>query len=381
MFWKLGEIKAKRERILALDLLRGTFLTIIMTTHIFWAPSLYTFVGGGGALPASAAEGFFAISGILVGYLYGGRILKEPRKVTLKIWKRAAVLYGLTIFFTFLYTAWALLEPTSAMYPVAYNYDSPLRFVYETLTLQHAFGFADFLARYAVFMVFAPLAVWLIAKGKAWIVLLASFVIWALLHNTSSFPFLAAWQIIFMYGIVIGHYLPHIEGWFRRSPKRTQRSVFITICFVAFVTYAVSVLIFVLGPVKSLGLDSLLAIKQQFDPVFDKDHLSLARITIGVLWFTALYLIFRRYENQISRYSRGALEVMGRQSLFVYCFQSVVLFVVAVYFYPPVDASPLQNTIVTTVALAIVYAAAYYRKDLTEFGRKILSNKSTTQIP
>jgi len=381
MFWKTKTAKANRERILAFDLLRGMFLAIIVTTHIFWAPSLYTFVGGGGALPASAAEGFFTISGILVGYLYRDRVLKETKRVTIKLWKRAALLYGLTVFFTFLYTAWALLEPASSMHAVVYNQGSPLQFIYETLTLQYAFGFADFLARYAVFMLFAPLAVWLVAKQKAWIVALASFAVWLLLHNINRFPFLAAWQIIFMFSIIIGCYMPHIEKWFTGLTKRTQRTLFIAVCSAAFITYAASILVFVVGPVKLLHLDAIIAIKQQLDPIFNKDHLPLARLVIGVLWFAGLYMAFRRYEKQISRYSFGIFETLGRQSLFVYCFHSVVLFAIAVYFYPPTDSTFLENTFVTTITLAIVYFAAYYRKRLTEFGRKILSNKSTTQVP
>lgn len=381
VFWRWRNKVVNRERILALDLLRGLFLIIITTSHIYWAPSLYTLIGGGGALPASAAEGFFAISGILVGYLYGPRILNSTKKITLKLWKRAAFLYILAVFFTFLYTVWALLEPGSSMYHSVYNRGDFFRFIFDTLTLQYAFGFADFLARYAVFMLFAPLAVWLIAKRKTWVVALTSFTIWLTFHNANNFPFLAAWQIVFMYGIILGYYLPHIESWFKQLSKEARRAAFVAVTLVALTSYVASVIIFILGPAESLDLDSLLAIKYQLDPFFDKNHLPLARLLIGVVWLAALYLLFRRYEKQLSKYSLGILETLGRQSLFVYSIHSIVLFCIAVYFYPPPEASFIQNTFVTTVTIFIIYLAAYYRGHITKIGKKLLSKRDTTQVP
>lgn len=381
MFWNWGKKKINRERILALDLLRGTFLVIIITTHIVWGPSLYTFIGGGGALPASAAEGFFAISGILVGYLYGPRILKDTRKIVKKIWKRAALLYILAVFSTFLFTIWAMLEPTSALHSDVYNRGAPLRFIIDVLTLQYAFGFADFLARYAVFMLFAPFALWLIAKHKSWVVALISFAIWLLLHNINPFPFLAAWQIVFMYSVILGYYLPYIEEWFRKLTKQTRTAIFISICTIAFISYVFSIIIFVAVPVRLPNLDALLSIKQQLDMVFDKNHLPLARLTVGVVWFAALYLLFRRYEKQISKYSYGVLEVLGRQSLFVYCFHAILLFMIAVYFRPPVNSPLLQNTLVTTFSIFIIYLAAYYRGHVTKLGKRLLSKRNTTEVP
>ncbi len=59
----------KRKRILTLDILRGGFLVAIIVDHLNQGPSLWYLLTGGGAMWVSPAEGFFAISGILVGYI------------------------------------------------------------------------------------------------------------------------------------------------------------------------------------------------------------------------------------------------------------------------------------------------------------------------
>lgn len=380
MFWNWGKKKVNRERILALDLLRGAFLLEIISFHIIWSPSLFIFIGGGSRLPASAAEGFFAISGLLVGYLYGPKVLKETKKIFKKIWKRALLLYGLTVFFTFFYTAWAALEPNSAHGATMWMGD-PLTFVRKTLTLRYTFGWADFLARYAIFMLAAPFAVWLIAKGKAWVVALASAAVWFFFRHTDIFLPYSAWQVIFMYSIILGYYLPHLESWFRDISKLQRRWIAGTICVSAFVTYVISMISLVVLPIMHPEGTTIGSFAGEVMTYFDKDHVDPARIAIGVLWFAALYMAFRRYEKQISRYTLGILEVFGRQSLLVYCSHAVILFALDMYFRPPAGHSKIANTVVTLAVMAIIYYIAYYRAHITRFGQKILSNKSTTQVP
>ncbi|MDB5177153.1 MAG: hypothetical protein JWN75_821 [Candidatus Saccharibacteria bacterium] len=370
--------KINRERILALDLLRGTFLVIIISTHIAWRPSLFTFVGGGGQLFASAAEGFFTISGLLVGYLYGPRVLKETKKVFKKIWKRAALLYFLATFFTLFYTAWAVLQPNSQVYTTLYTRD-PVRFLIDTFTLRYAFGWAEFLNRYAMFMIFAPFAVWLVAKGRAWIVAIISFAIWFFLRETDQFLPFSSWQLVFMFGIILGYYLPHIEAWFKDLPRARQRFIFITVCSAAFVSYLFSVWLFVVAPLVLPSDAATIIFHNQLAPYFDKNHLAPARVVIGILWFAALYLLYRRYDKQISRYSMGIFEILGRQSLFVYGLHAFLLFSIDLYLRPSGD-SIIANTLVTFQVLVIVYLAAYYRAHFTRLTKRILGDKWTTTL-
>lgn len=380
-FGFFGKKIENRERIQALDLLRGTFLIEIISNHISWSPSLFTFIGGGGRLPASAAEGFFTISGLLVGYLYGPKVLRGTEKIFKKIWKRAGLLYMLSVLFTFLYTAWASLEPESAKYSSVYH-GNPVQFIIDTLTLRHTFGWADFLNRYALFMAVAPFVVWLVARGKAWIVVVASISIWLLFRRVDALSPFSAWQLVFMLGIVLGYYLPHIETWFRSLSKSLQRTIFATTCLTALATYIISIVFFVFLPIIHPHDTQIINLGQQiFQQYFDKDHIAPARFAIGILWFAALYMLFRKYEKQVSRYTLGILEVFGRQSLFVYGLHAFILFFIDLYIVPPPVHTKVLNTIATLLVLAIIYFATYYRAHITEFGKKILSNRSTTQVP
>jgi fucose 4-O-acetylase-like acetyltransferase len=109
--------------------------------------------------------------------------------------------------------------------------------------------------------------------------------------------------------------------------------------------------------------------------------LAPARVAIGILWFAAIYMVYRAYEKPISKYTYGVLEVFGRQSLFVYTFHAFILFILELYFIPPVGHTIGENTLVTLTVIAIVYVAAYYRGHVTTIGKRLLANRSTTQVP
>jgi hypothetical protein len=70
----------KKPRILALDLLRGYFLVSIILNHLQWYPNGLDWVAMRGSLLVSAAEGFFIISGILLG-IVRGRKLADQRNI------------------------------------------------------------------------------------------------------------------------------------------------------------------------------------------------------------------------------------------------------------------------------------------------------------
>ncbi len=338
-----------------------------------------TFVGGGGQLPASAAEGFFTISGLLVGYLYGPRVLKDTKKVFYKIWRRAGLLYVLAVFFTFFYTAWAVLEPNSAKYATLYS-EGGVKFLYNTLLLRYAFGWADFLTRYAMFMLFAPFVVLLIARGKAWLVAIASVGIWFFLRdNVYLLPF-SAWQLDFMLGIILGYYLPQIEAWFKHLAYDRQRLIFRGVTMVAFVTFVCSIIFFVALHVFVPASSPVYVIPHTIASYTDKQHLAPVRVAIGIVWFAALYMVFRYYEKDIARKTFGILEVFGRNSLFVYCLHAFILFVIDLYLLPPIS-SILINTVVTLAVLVIIYVVTYYRTNITAYGKRMFANRSTTQVP
>src|SRR5206468_9667251 len=109
----MGLFKAKTnaesgDRLMILDQLRGLCLAIIVIDHVNLFPSLLEFITGRGQLWVSAAEGFFFISGLMVG-LVRGRLAQRAGlgAATRKLWGRSWQLYVAGLILTLGYTALA----------------------------------------------------------------------------------------------------------------------------------------------------------------------------------------------------------------------------------------------------------------------------------
>ncbi len=373
----------RRQRILALDLLRGLFLVVIIVNHIAWSPSLFEFVTGKSALFASAAEGFFAISGVLVGYIYGPKILEKTKHTIKRLWKRAGLLYALSVGLTLLFAASAYLLPEGSVRLPMWD-RSINSFLFNTFTLRHSFGWTDFLARYSLFMLLAPAILWLIAKQKTALVATLSILTWLFLrHNDLFLPF-SAWQIIFVFGIMIGYHLPAIEGWFRAKSKSIKRQAYVGLSCLSFATFLFSVGLYIILPYLAdtytqLFSTSFLAstdtVRQSLVPYFSKEHLDFGRLLIGTLWFTSLYLVFRHHEELIHKYTFGFLEALGKRSLIVYVTHGFVIFTMDIFFQPSEIHSLLINTLVTGLTIFTVYRISLHYDQI----RQLVVNR--IQVP
>ncbi len=383
-------LKIKSRRIIALDLLRGLFLIVIFINHLAWSPSLYTFITGDSHLLASAAEGFFVISGILIGYIYGPKIISNTRATIIKLLKRAGWLYILSIFFTFLYSIIVLpLEPDymRTYYVFSDTFTGVFDYIFKVLTLQFIFGWADFLARYAVFMLFAPLVLWLIAKGRGRLVLVASVLIWFIFsHALFAGNLFSGWVIIFFPSILIGYNLPHIESWFKHFYTRHVFAKPITHSIIAIsaITYIMSSLATTIFPyllnsrpeifgelfhsvmITFVEVDTYL---QQ--DLFNRDTMGIGRIAIGILWFSTLYLIFRKFETKINEKTNYNLYLFGTNSLYVYGWSSLIIILTDIIL-PPVEWRPLVlNTVVVSFMLGILYIVVKRRTSMQSNFTKI----------
>lgn len=379
----LKESKQKRERVIALDLLRGTFLLVIFVNHIAWSPTFFDVITGRSHLFASAAEGFFVISGMLVGYIYGPRILTKTTQTIKHLWKRAGWLYLLAIGFTCLYAFMATILPQDSFrnQPMIPEFGE---FVWRTLTLQFGYGWADFLSRYAVLMALAPAVLFLVAKKLWWLVGIISIVIWATLGQTFAST-ITAWQLVFTGGIIIGYYLPRIEATIREIPKKPRAILANTLFTAAAITFAISTVLTIVFPTLAGSYQHLFSpnftafILQAIDfrfaldqSLFHRETLAVGRILIGILWFTALFILYRKYEKQIDKATKGTLLLLGTNSLFVYGLQSFILFLMDAFFDPSGESNIFLNTLITTTAIYIVYLATKHRVPLRNFRKSII---------
>lgn len=73
------------ERIITFDLLRGYFLIVILLNHLSFYPNGLSLLTGESMLYASTAEGFFVVSGIVLGIIRGRKLIHKPFMVGAKL--------------------------------------------------------------------------------------------------------------------------------------------------------------------------------------------------------------------------------------------------------------------------------------------------------
>lgn len=322
-------LKQATERIAALDLIRGYFLFVILIDHLgrfFGGWEIFT---GRGAQWVSAAEGFFFVSGMMVGLVRGRKMKDRPfKEVWKKLWSRALLLYvwavGLTLFFS------AIAELFKGNAGIKSGAFSGTNFILETFTLQFNYGWGDFLAYYAIYLFLAPLAIWLIRKRLWHTVLLLSLIGWM-----TSMKLTGSWQILFFSGAVFGYYQKEVESYFFALKNKTKKLLTRLVYSLTLVTLSMSVFFTTFaeeygkdgGHFLGLDLSGARAYSvEQLRPVFDKSSLAPLRLLLFYLWFTALYLLVRKYEDWFKQKLGWLLMTLGQNSLYVYIVHAILLY-------------------------------------------------------
>lgn len=366
----------KSKRILAFDLIRGFLLVVILIDHVELYPSLFDLFTGRGRLFVSAAEGFFFLSGLLIGMVYKRRLSLGMKFIFKKMWSRALELYLASVALTLGYTYWAIKSGHTF---IKYGLPDPINWhhtIMETLLMRYGFGWADFLARFVILMLIAPFVFYLIAHRKWWLAAAGILVAW--LFRGQSFTL--SWQIIFNGGILAGYYWNEVQAWLSHFKAPTKRSLKKALSIVAAITFAVSwasVYLLSLLNQKLVGLPAWLAhfttawnhVNYDIWVYAQKWTIGSVRILLFALWFMWLFMWVNKHEDKINKFSKGVLELLGRNSLFVYIWHSLIIFVFKL-FIPPI--TPLwENFLITFAALVVLIAGtAAYRQLRTTTGHQ-----------
>lgn len=354
--------KEKSERILTFDLLRGYFLTVILLNHLNYYPSGFDIFTGRSILYVSTAEGFFLVSGIVLGIVRGRKLINQPFKVAAKLlWTRAAQLYITSIILTFLFTlvGQLFIGDPGLKYGIFTNWSNGWELVWKTLTLNYTYGWADFLRLYAIFIFFAPFALWLLRKNLWPVIVAVSVGVWSLLplidDTMTSRPM--AWQLVFFSGFIIGYYWPNIVEWWRGLSLILRKSVGWSMVGLSAITLGITVfLVFghYFGGALGSQIDSIHHIVEQY---FNKDRLPLARLAMGALWFWSLFFVFRRFEGWITKRLGWLLLNFGTNSLYVYTISAFVVFFMHLLITPSVDGNLIINFFLSSLVIGIVWLA------------------------
>lgn len=346
----------RSQRITTLDLLRGFFLFTIIIDHLQRFPDLFDLITGRGYLWVSAAEGFFFVSGMLLAMVRTRQADSEGMSsATKKILKRAVTLYvwsiALTLLFTYL--AFYIGELHPGIKSGLIGRDSFGEILLDAVSLRYVYGWADFLPHYAIFMLGAPIAVWLMRRGRSDVVALASGAIWALTHS-----FTGRWQLVFYGGMLAGYHWHTVQAWIRERGGRWQRTATVGILGATATVMALSMLIVRFRSLFDGAAPTFAAQLSTYndilEPWFDKTTLPWPRLVLFALWFTSLYIIFTRLQRPIRRLFGWFLLPLGRNSLFVYILHSIILFIVALAI-PFSTPSILINLLISSSVLIIIW--------------------------
>lgn len=340
------------KRIHELDLLRGFFIFIIIIDHLQFWPSYLRFLTGEGRLWVSAAEGFFLISGLLIGYIrvYKGR--STPLLVlTKKLTSRAFMLYVWGIGISLFVTLFTLTVGNHELLPALPPSDVTSSFgslLWGIVSGQHFNDWIYFLRLYAIMLLVTPLFLWLVRKKQLALVvglMLGSYLLSFLIQEAAL-----QWQLLFFGAALVGYKLEAIIDYFRKH--RRVKKIFIASSLGVTIITVVASFFFVFGwdivevqgnPIMTR--ETYVELRQTIDPLFSNNPIMQPlRILLAFVWFSGLLVITHLLKKYVLRFLGWFLIPFGERSLSVYCLQALLLPIIVVVI--PKSTDSIINTII-----------------------------------
>jgi hypothetical protein len=349
------------QRDVALDLLRGLAMTILVVNHLRLESALTLATG---AL-LSAAEVLVAVSGVVVGLVFGRRWRTDgPRRTTGMLLRRSRKLYLASVVVVALVGAATLLPglatdaltltPNGVPASDLYAFDGPLRTVLAIVTLEAGPWQFSILGFFIVSLAAAPALLWALARGWWPAIVLASLLLFVLgrlwpvdvLPTQSERPFpILVWQVLFVSGLVLGWHRQQIAAWLGRYRRWLVSAVALTA--------AISTAWLTFGPL-ALGPETWSAWEQQH---FDKGSLDLPRIAAMMSMAGVAYLALGALAARAGSWPSRLLLALGRNSFYVFIVHVFLCLAVASALAPlGGSAGFLGNTAIQLGCLALLLA-------------------------
>jgi len=217
-------------RDLRVDLLRGFCIFAMVVDHFGGDSWLYA-ITGGNRFYVSAAEGFIFISGFIMGQAYRAKRDRSGLPASMAdALKRARTLYLATVAMTLIFSALYLFTDITLWTgrDFGLGIDSWQEIVVAALTLHYTYHGTDILAMYTILVMVARLILLMLSIGEWWLVLILSWLLWLAyqvypeeaavpwyIRHGENFP-IAAWQVLFVTGHVLGFYRGALSAWLQR---------------------------------------------------------------------------------------------------------------------------------------------------------------------
>ena len=311
----------KTNRLLILDSLRGLMLVILAFDHYggFVRNITYEPLGF-----VSAAEGFIFLAGLMLGIIYVKKMVESPQRVVQKLLSRTFKIYLTYVAVLLTFLAALQLSPNyavswQALLPAGFT--NNLETTMGALLVVYQTSYIGILALYVVLFLFAPLYLWLFAKGYSKALLIVSVLLylaqpfWGDALFKQVFPYanynFFTWNILFVLGIYFGY-----------SYKNGTLNVSFRPKYLVPVL-VLSVSIFVLR--EMMRFDLLGSYARDVKVAFALPYLSPLRL---LDFFFLSYLLVGLAQLKPRWLKNSWLAFLGQHSLYVFAFHAVVLYLV-----------------------------------------------------
>jgi hypothetical protein len=222
---------------------------------------------------------------------------------------------------------------------------NPVGFVVSVLTLHRTYYLVDVMLLYTVLFLIAPLAFMLLSRGKTWVLLASSWLLWGIyqvLPDTVSMPWpiagnylfqFSAWQVLFFTGLALGRHHDRI-------PMLGKRTTHALLVVTGLLTIALIVLFFVFDTPTDAMPSNIAATSgvvhdtrlwlQEF--MFGKADMRPGRALTAVVVFTFLFLAATVFW-QVNGAGLAALP-LGQHALYAYTAHVVIIALVRAALLP-----------------------------------------------
>lgn len=354
-------------RIRSFDLLRGYLILVIVVNHLALSPSIFQFATGRNLFWTSAAEGFFFLSGAMVGIVRGKG---DFRVVTKKLLKRSITLWAASVVIALSLTVMVLLLPDGMLGLVKPGFAPTLSWslVADAFLLKYLYGYADFLPYYAFFLIASIPLLYALRKQLWWFVLAIGTICWfePRIIDWGFYSYHFYWAAYFIYGLVFGYYYDRFLAWKDTVSKKDRRvlgntlivvSVCVVLCnymaqYLPKVSSRMAGLPFLGGPIVDLG-----GFVREIDLTYLQTALmnnrsGVFRLVVFLITGAGVLVLFSRYEKTIDKYAGRVLGLFGQQSLRTYILHAYFVFLALLFFQP---TNFVSNSIVTASLVYILW--------------------------
>lgn len=358
-----------KKRILVFDYIRGYLMIVILLNHLRLYPSVWQYFTGRGEMWISAAEGFFFVSGIMVGLIRGSeyKISDSIGKVSKKLLKRSALIYLVYLGSVMAFLALILIlkkiniDPTIGTLQGTPKINDINKFIWNVMTFSQDLGWTDFLKYYVIYLILSIPLLFLL-KQKMWYLVIGLAILSWIEPRLASFPINVNYFIWFTYfslGITFGYHYDYIKKVYNGLPiwLKSLLPVAIIIIFVATILLNWFINYYKFPNTLNIfdHLRSFTTYRWRSNSFTEQflinNRTGILRLPVFLIYASGIFIIFKKCESLIKSKLDWLLGEIGRNSLRAFVIGGIFTFIFKLWAN---DTSFIYNTFISAIYILVV---------------------------